>query len=89
MMVEQSVVIQNKSGLHARPASLLVKEASRFQCQLSLRKNDKEVDLKSILGLMSLAIMAGETVVIKAEGEDELQALTQLTSLIESGLGDS
>jgi phosphotransferase system HPr (HPr) family protein len=88
-MVEQSIVVQNKSGLHARPAALLVKEASKFQSKLFLRKNGKEVDLKSILGLMSLAVMSGETVDIIAEGADEQEAITHLVSLFESGLGEA
>jgi phosphotransferase system HPr (HPr) family protein len=88
-MVEQSIVVQNKSGLHARPAALLVKEASRFKSKLTLSKNGKEIDLKSILGLMSLAVMAGETVVIRAEGVDEKEVIAHLVSLFENGLGET
>ncbi|MBX6352898.1 MAG: HPr family phosphocarrier protein [Thermoflavifilum sp.] len=87
-MREATVTIRNRSGLHARPASLLVQEASRFQSQLSLTKGDKTVDLKSILGVMSLAVMAGDTVTLRAEGPDEQEALTRLVELIESGLGE-
>ena len=88
-MVEQSIVVQNKSGLHARPAALLVKEASRFKSKLTLSKNGKEIDLKSILGLMSLEVMAGDTVVIRAEGVDEKKVMERLVALFESGIGET
>lgn len=87
-MVEKSFVIQNNSGLHARPAALLVREAGKFESVIHLSKNGKEVDLKSILGLLSLAISSGETVVIKAEGKDEETAIEALGKLIEQGLGE-
>jgi phosphocarrier protein len=87
-LIQKTVQIRNRSGLHARPASLLVQEASRFQSRLTLRKDDKAVDLKSILGVMSLAVMPGETVVIEADGPDETQAVERLTALIDSGLGE-
>lgn len=77
-MVKGSVEIQSETGLHARPASLLVREAGKFSSKLSLVKNDKKVDLKSILGVMSLAVSKGETVEIEAEGTDEEEALSHL-----------
>ncbi len=89
VIVVKTVVVKNKSGIHARPASLLVREATRFQSRLILGKNGMEVDLKSILGLMSLAVMSGDTIVIKADGVDECEALEHLADLFESDLGDS
>lgn len=77
-MIARSVEITSESGLHARPASMLVKESGRFQSNLTLRKDDKEVDLKSILGVMSLAVAKGDTVTIIADGPDEQEAVTQL-----------
>lgn len=87
-MIEKTVVVMNKSGLHARPASFLVKEAVRFQSSLTLGKGGREVDLKSILGVMSLAVMSGETVSIKADGVDEVQVLEHLMDVFENGLGE-
>ena len=87
-MIEKTIVVKNKSGLHARPASFLVKEAARFQSSLSLGKGGREVDLKSILGVMSLAVMSGETVSIKADGVDEAEALEHLIDAFENGLGE-
>ncbi|GMA50058.1 PTS sugar transporter subunit IIA [Alicyclobacillus contaminans] len=87
-MVEKTLTITNKSGLHARPAALLVKEAGRHTCQVTLRKGDKEVDAKSILGVMSLAVAAGDAVTIRTDGPDEAEALAAVVQLLESGLGE-
>lgn len=88
-MVEATVEIRNKSGLHARPAAILVQEAGKHACKLWVKKGDYEVDAKSILGIMSLAVSAGETITVKADGSDEKEALASLVQLIESGLGES
>lgn len=87
-MIEKNLVVRNHSGLHARPASLLVNQAGQFACRLTLTKAGKEVDLKSILGIMSLAVSEGEEICIKADGIDEAEAIAKLTQLIESGLGE-
>ncbi|MCL6632493.1 MAG: HPr family phosphocarrier protein [Alicyclobacillus herbarius] len=87
-MTEQTVTIKNPSGLHARPAALLVQECGRHSCQIWIRKEDKEVDAKSILGVMSLAVQSGQTVTIRAQGEGEEEALKAVVALIESGLGE-
>ncbi len=88
-MVEKSITIQNKSGLHARPAALLVQEAGKHPCNVWVRKGDKEVDAKSILGIMSLAVAYGDTITIKTDGQGETEALEAITQLIESGLGEA
>lgn len=87
-MIEKTVVVKSKSGLHARPASFLVKEAGRFQCSLTLGKGGREGDLKSILGVMSLAVMSGETVIIKGDGVDEAEAVEHVVDVFENGLGE-
>lgn len=87
-MVESTVTIQNPIGLHARPAALLVQGCGRFPCQIWIQKGDKRVDAKSILGVMSLAVQAGEAITIFAEGEQEQQAVNEIAALIESGLGE-
>jgi phosphocarrier protein len=81
-MAEKTVKIINPSGLHARPASLLVKEASNFKSTIKLVKNNKEVDAKSLLGVMSLAAKNNETLTIRAEGEDAEAAVEKLAAFI-------
>lgn len=88
-MVKQTATLKNRSGLHARPAALLVQTASKQSCKIWIRKGDKEVDAKSILGVMSLAVGAGETITLKADGAGEEAALKALVELIESGLGEA
>ncbi|OYD06901.1 HPr family phosphocarrier protein [Paludifilum halophilum] len=87
-MTEEKITIQNKSGLHARPAALLVKEAGNYTSNIQLVKEDKQADAKSLLGVMSLSVRKGDEIAIRAEGEDEDQAAQQLRDLIESGLGE-
>lgn len=87
-MTEQKVVVINKSGLHARPASTLVKEASRFKAKISIKKAEKNYDVKSILGILSAGISCGTEITLICDGEDEVDALKSLTELIKSGLGE-
>lgn len=82
-MVEETLVIKNKTGLHARPASLLVKKANSFPCSVYLKKDGKEVDAKSILSVLSLGVGEGDTVTIITDGEMEKAALEQLIKLLE------
>jgi phosphocarrier protein len=82
------VIIQNRLGLHARPAALLVKEAARFRSDVFLAKNGLEVNGKSIMGVMMLAAELGSEVDIRAEGEDAEAALTALQALIDSRFGE-
>ncbi len=87
-MVKQNIVVINKSGLHARPASNLVKAASRFKSRITLIKGDKNFDVKSILGILSAGIICGTEITLVCEGEDEAEALSGLAELIASGLGE-
>jgi phosphocarrier protein len=82
-MVEKTVLISNPSGLHARPASLLVKEAGNFKSSIKLVKNGKEVDAKSLLGVMSLAAKQNDSITVRAEGEDAQAAVDKLASFLE------
>lgn len=83
-MVEQSVLIKNKTGLHARPASLFVQAANRFKSRITIRKGDAEIDAKSMLSVLSLGAAKGVEITLVADGEDEREALTQLSSLLET-----
>lgn len=83
-MREQTLEITNKIGLHARPAALLVKTAAAFKSDITLVKGDKSVSAKSMLAVMGAGIKAGDTITVRASGEDEEQALTAVTALIEA-----
>lgn len=87
-MQRKEVQIKNKFGLHARPASLLVKLASSFESEIQLAKDETEVNAKSILGVMMLAAGPGNMVTIIADGVDEDSAVTAIASLIESRFGE-
>ncbi|TET81810.1 HPr family phosphocarrier protein, partial [candidate division TA06 bacterium] len=72
-MTERKVKIINKLGLHARPAAMLVKTAGKYKSEVTLSKDDMEVNAKSIMGVMMLAAEKGSIVTIRAEGEDEAE----------------
>ena len=83
-MIERSIEIKNKLGLHARAAAKLVHTASRFKSDIKVRKGDEEVDGKSILGILLLAAGRGSTVTVRADGDDERDALDAVEKLIDS-----
>ena len=87
--MEQVVIIQNKSGLHARPASLFVQAANKFKSKIELTAKGKTIDAKSILMIMSMGLVKGTQVTISASGEDEKEALNTLHELINSKFGES
>ena len=87
-MPERSVTIANTLGLHARPAAVIVKMASRFKSHITLIRDDLEVNGKSIMGVMMLAAEYGATVVIRAEGEDADAALDSLATLVAAKFGE-
>ncbi|MGO1060542.1 HPr family phosphocarrier protein [Planococcus sp. FY231025] len=82
-MVEKQVEVQLKSGLQARQAALFVQEANRYNADVYLEKDSKKVNAKSIMGIMSLAISKGTSVIISADGSDEESAVEALSSLID------
>ncbi len=82
-MVEKKVQVINRLGLHARPAALVVQKANRFKSEITLQKEDLEVNAKSILSVMALAAEMGSLVTIRAEGEDEDAAVEELAKLFE------
>ncbi|UNK18671.1 HPr family phosphocarrier protein [Paenibacillus sp. N3/727] len=81
-MTKHPVVVRLKTGLHARPAALFVQEANKYSSEIFVEKDDKKVNAKSIMGIMSLAISSGTEVHISAEGADAEQAVTSLVSLV-------
>ena len=87
-MLEKSVTIKNKMGLHARPAAMLVQAASQFKSKIKILKGDQEVDGKSIMGLMTLAASSGSSLGFVVDGDDEEKAMNVLVQLVESGFGE-
>jgi phosphotransferase system HPr (HPr) family protein len=82
-VVENTVVITNKVGLHARPATLFVQAAARFQAQIQVRSGEKSANAKSILGVLKLGASQGTTLAIRAEGDDAAEAVRSLVELVE------
>ncbi|ESU34057.1 phosphate ABC transporter permease [Bacillus sp. 17376] len=82
-MMEKQVEVKLKTGLQARPAALFVQEANRFSSDIFLEKDGKKVNAKSIMGLMSLAVSAGTSVNLIAEGNDEEEAVEKLAEYIQ------
>lgn len=83
-MVEKTVTVKNKLGIHARPAALLVRTAAKFKSNIYLIKDGQTVNGKSIMSVMSLAAEQGSKIVIRAEGEDEKAAVNKLAELFEN-----
>jgi phosphocarrier protein len=81
-MITKSIEIRNRLGLHARAAAKLVHTSSRFRSSVKIRKDDEEVDGKSILGILLLAASNGTTLQVIVEGEDEREASTAVEDLI-------
>lgn len=90
-MYHRNVTIHNPSGLHARPASEFVAAAGKFQSRITIRKEEegaREVNAKSIVMILSQALVSGTTICITANGNDETEAVNSLVELIESGFGE-
>ncbi len=83
-MKEAKIVIKNETGLHARPAATVVSEASKFKSNITVKKGEKEINLKSLLGLLSLGVCKNEEIVVKADGQDEEEAVAKIKSIIEN-----
>jgi phosphocarrier protein len=83
-MIEQDFVIKNKLGLHARPAAILVQKLSRFKSSIKISKNEEQVDAKSVMGVLTLAVACGETIKFIIDGEDEQEAMSVIKELIEN-----
>ena len=82
-LTEKDIVLKNKYGLHARPATLLAEVANGFKAEISVTKDGQEVNGKSIFGLMMLAAECGSTLHIKADGEDSAAAVAALEKVVD------
>jgi phosphocarrier protein HPr len=87
-MLERTVEIVNRNGLHARPAAEMVKTAARFQANVTIIRDDVEVNGKSIMGVMMLAAECGSAITIRAEGADAEEALRALVELVAGRFGE-
>ncbi|TDX59132.1 HPr family phosphocarrier protein [Orenia marismortui] len=87
-MVEKKVTINNETGIHARPASMIVQEANKYGADIKIAKDANEVNAKSIMGIMSLGISKSTEITVKAEGADAEEAVDALVDLVESGFGE-
>jgi len=88
-MTTAQVTVAHRAGLHARPAALFVKSASRFECSVSVRNNDKQVSAKSIVQVLRLGVTTGTVITIIADGRDEATAVETLIRLVESNFDET
>lgn len=86
-MIREEVIIQNRAGLHAKPASLFVQKSNQFASEIYIVKDNVRVNAKSIMGIMILGVHQGDAIVIEADGDDEQEALAALKELIDNKFG--
>jgi phosphocarrier protein len=84
-MFVKEITIQNQVGLHARPATFFIQKANEYKSSIWVEKEERRVNAKSLLGILSLGIVGGTTIKIVADGSDEQEAIEGLVKLIESG----
>lgn len=87
-MVSKNVVVNNQVGLHARPATFFIQKANEFKSSIWVEKEERRVNAKSLLGVLSLGIVKGTAVTLIAEGVDEAAAVDTLAELVESNFAE-
>lgn len=87
-MTEATMTIENKTGIHARPASIFVQTAAKYKSKVQIKAKGKSVDAKSILMIMSMGLVKGTEITITADGPDEAEAVNALKELVESKFGE-
>ena len=87
-MFVNDVLVQNKAGLHARPATFFIQKANEFKCSIWVEKDERRVNAKSLLGVLSLGIIKGTEITIIADGTDEEDAVGALAELISSNFAE-
>ena len=87
-MVSKTIVVQNQVGLHARPATFFIQKSNEFKSSIWIEKEERKVNAKSLLGVLSLGITKGTQIDIIADGVDEEEAVAALEALIESNFND-
>lgn len=87
-MFYKDVTVENQVGLHARPATFFIQKANEFKSSIWVEKEERRVNAKSLLGVLSLGIVGGTTIRIIADGQDEETAVEALVKLVNSGFAD-
>ena len=87
-MIERSVTIVNRLGMHARAAAKFVHLAARYESRVRVARDGREMDGKSVMGLLLLAAARGSVITITTDGRDEVEALNALATLVETGFGE-
>ena len=87
-MTSQDVTVVNQLGMHARAAAKFVHLATRYEAHVKVARDQREIDGKSIMGILLLAAARGSTITISAEGQDERDAVDALVALVQSGFGE-
>lgn len=87
-MVRRDVTITNNIGLHARPATFFIQKANSYKSSIWIEKEDRKINAKSLLGVLSMGIAKGMTVTIVADGQDENDAISGLSDLIDTGFAE-
>jgi phosphocarrier protein len=83
-LISKKIVVKNKQGLHARPAAIFVQIANKFDARITVKRNDEEVNGKSIMGILMLGAEQGSSIIIEAEGDDAEPAVLELEKVINS-----
>ncbi len=83
-MITKEITINIPNGLEARPVALLVQVASQYECSIHVSSNEKRVNAKSIMGMMSMGISSGEKVIVSADGPDEVEAVENIEKYLSS-----
>ena len=87
-MITRNITIQNSVGLHARPATFFIQKANSYKSSIWMEKEDRRVNAKSLLGVLSLGITKGTTITLIADGGDEVEALNGIEELVTNGFND-
>ncbi len=87
-MFYKDVTVENQVGLHARPATFFIQKANEFKSSIWVEKEERRVNAKSLLGVLSLGIVGGTTIRVIADGQDEEEAVEALVKLVNSGFAD-
>lgn len=87
-MISREITVLNEVGLHARPATFFIQKANEFKSLITIAKDERKVNAKSLLGVLSLGITKGTKVILSAEGSDEQEAIDELDALIMSNFTD-
>lgn len=83
-MKKVKIIFKNETGLHLRPVSKLVKQASKYKANISLIKENQKYNVKSVMGILNIGLLKGDTLMLEAQGEDEEEAVLSLSEIIKN-----